>query len=303
MKNSWIPAIAVAFIAGLLTLLSLQLFGWVQVTGRANPPPLLSELTNEQKAGTRKPETESDWSTVADLQATVTRLQEDIYTAQVERDEIRSQFEILLESQAEQEIDERFLPGTTTSDDAITSDTTRDRRGRSANNNSQDQYAELVAAGVDPSVASEIKQAADQWALSRLNLIDNATRDGWRGTDRFADEIQLLRDQQVDIRTEIGDGAYDAYLFAAGRNNRIRIESIIDGSAAQLAGVEAGDIVLSYAESSVYTTRELQNATRDGVRSETIPIVIQRDGQTYDLLIPRGPLGVTLSGLRSATDQ
>ena len=111
--------------------------------------------------------------------------------------------------------------------------------------------------------------------------------------------LSKAQSEQLSARPdEIGDEAYDAYLFAAGENNRIQIESIIDGSAAQLAGIELGDVVVSYADATIYHTRELQNATRDGLRSESISVVVLRSGQHINLVIPRGPLGVTLRSVR-----
>jgi hypothetical protein len=40
--------------------------------------------------------------------------------------------------------------------------------------------------------------------------------------------------------TEIGEGAYDSYLFATARRNRLSVISVADGSVAQVNGVQKG---------------------------------------------------------------
>ncbi|MDB3936469.1 PDZ domain-containing protein, partial [Granulosicoccus sp.] len=58
------------------------------------------------------------------------------------------------------------------------------------------------------------------------------------------------------------------------------IASIIPGSEAELAGVQVGDIIFSYANSRVFTTGELQSATRAGNRGELITLQVDRQGQS-----------------------
>jgi hypothetical protein len=160
----------------------------------------------------------------------------------------------------------------------------------------EQRIAGLVAAGVDAQTISTITQKNDEYELARLDLIDRASREGWRRSEEFRDEINKLDDERVDIRSEIGESAYDTYLYESGRSNRVAVESIINGSAAQLAGVEVSDVVVSYDNQLIFTTRELQQATRTGNRGETIEITVRRVGSgEIPFSIIRGPLGVTLS--------
>ncbi len=160
----------------------------------------------------------------------------------------------------------------------------------------EQRLAGLVAAGVDEQTISRITQRNDEYELARLDLIDRASREGWRRSDEFREEISKLDDERLDVRSEIGESAYDIYLYESGRSNRVAIESIINGSAAQLAGVEVSDVVVSYDNQLIFTARELQQATRTGNRGETIEITVRRAGEgELPFSITRGPLGVTLS--------
>ena len=89
--------------------------------------------------------------------------------------------------------------------------------------------------------------------LERLELRDQAIREGWFRSERYFDELQALQGQNVKLRDEIGDQAYDSYLYQVGANNRVTVTSIIPGSAAELAGIQSGDVVEAYEAGTVGT--------------------------------------------------
>ncbi len=163
-----------------------------------------------------------------------------------------------------------------------------------AQRRSRSRTDRLVAAGMDITTAELIQTRQNEYELQRLNLFDLAEREGWRESDRFSEQLEALTEQRPDLRDELGDSGYDRYLFESGRNNRVRVDSVIGGSAADLAGLQIGDVVLDYADSRIFSTRELQNATRGGSRGETITISVERQGQPLLIQVPRGPLGVGL---------
>lgn len=286
----------------------LQMSGWIHIGRTQN-----DHQTDSPGAATVAADSQTSVAaftgepSLATMQAQIQTLQQELAFAASERDQLRQTVDAINTFQTNQ--DERFLPGAV-SDDAATSaasaDLPNNTTGRGGNRNgaaTQTQYDGLITAGVDPGTAVEIKQRSDQWALDRLDLIDTASREGWRDSDEFAEKMRELREQRVDIRSEIGDTAYDGYLYAAGESNRVQIQSIIDGSAAQVSGMTTGDIVLAYADALIYTSRELQNATRDGIRGELVSVSVLRSGRTLNLAIPRGPLGVTLSGISAIPQQ
>jgi S1-C subfamily serine protease len=149
-------------------------------------------------------------------------------------------------------------------------------------------------------VASEIVWLQGQNELERLELRDRALREGWLGTDRYRDELRAIGDERLSLRDELGEDVYDRYLFAAGENNRIRIEGVIAGSVAEEAGFSPGDTIETYDGKRVFTFAELRNATSEGERDELVSLEIRRaDGSVVEFLVPRGPLGVRLDLTRA----
>lgn len=168
----------------------------------------------------------------------------------------------------------------------------RGRRNRGINREA------LVDAGVDAIVIDTLQQRQDEQALARLNLLDRAAREGYSGTERLDNELDELRESSPNLQEELGDAAYDQYLFSAGNTNRIQVASIISGSIAALAGVELGDVIYQYGATRVFNTRGLVSAIREGVRDEPVLVSIIREGQPLVLDVIRAPLGVTLNGIR-----
>ncbi|MEE9334377.1 MAG: PDZ domain-containing protein [Granulosicoccaceae bacterium] len=161
-----------------------------------------------------------------------------------------------------------------------------------------ERKSSLQAAGIDDQTIASIAERSDQFELARLELIDRATRDGDRGYEEFHEELEELEESRVNIREEIGDEAYDEYLINAGRDNRVIINSVINGSAASIAGIQTGDVIYSYAGLRIFTTREIQQATREGNRGEFIDIeVLRNEGEQQFYSIERGPMGVTLGSV------
>ena len=144
--------------------------------------------------------------------------------------------------------------------------------------------------------STRIQSIRNQTQLQRLELRDLASRGGWINTDRFRDEIRSLNNGS-QLRETLGDDGYDQLLLAEGRSNRVQIESIIENSSADLAGLEVGDIVISYANERIFNFRGLRGATTGGVRDELVPIQLSRNDELIELVIARGPMGVTLAGI------
>ncbi len=158
----------------------------------------------------------------------------------------------------------------------------------------------LIRGGVDPALAEDIVRRKNSIELQRLALQDHATRDDYLNTQRYYDELTKINKQDVSLREELGNERYDEYLFNSKQNNRIRISSVMLGSAAEQAGIQKGDIILSYDNHRMFTWQELKDATAQGQLGEYVAISIYRNGEIYSFSVPRGPLGMQLGATRLA---
>ncbi|MCU0834608.1 MAG: PDZ domain-containing protein [Chromatiaceae bacterium] len=161
----------------------------------------------------------------------------------------------------------------------------------------------LVKAGLAEDQAAALVWREAQADLDRLELRDLAMREGWFGTDRYREELGRIETEVPRLRAEVGDEVYDRYLYAVGEQNRVRISSVIPGSAAEDAGLRAGDMIETYEGARVFGFNELRRATSGGERDELVPVQIRRaDGTRVQAWLPRGPLGVRLDMARADPD-
>jgi len=153
---------------------------------------------------------------------------------------------------------------------------------------------ELTAAQIPVATADAIRDLIAQNRLALLQLRDQAEREGWINTTRYAQALRKLLDPTHGIRAQFGDDIYDRYLYASGRANRVLATAVYPNSTASAAGIQPGDIILSYASKNIYSMKDLQQATVKGQAGESVLVVLERNGSTFSITLPRGPLGIEL---------
>lgn len=156
----------------------------------------------------------------------------------------------------------------------------------------------LLSAGLAAQTIDAMQQTLDKNRLAMLQLRDTAIREGWDETQEFSEKMNELRDPGLSIREEFGEQMYDQYLYASGRSNRVVIREVYSGSAADLAGLEAGDIITSYASSRIYSMSALRQATVEGNAGEVVLLEVMRNDLPVSTSVPRGPLGISMNSTR-----
>ena len=161
-----------------------------------------------------------------------------------------------------------------------------------------EQRDALLRAGVTPEVADDLVWRRSQLSLARLDLRDEAARDGWLGSARYREELRRINEEQVSIEDEIGVDAYDRYLYETGQSNRVAVDSVIPGSAGEESGLQSGDVIERYGDAQVLDFQDLRAATSAGARGELVPVAVRRGGEVLEVWLPRGPIGIGLDATR-----
>ncbi len=149
----------------------------------------------------------------------------------------------------------------------------------------------LLEHGVQPAEVDRLREAFDESELALLELENQARREGWFRKPRYRED---LRDMRQALRAELGDDRFDRLLYATGRQNRVVVADLLQGSAAQRGGLQTGDEILSYADQRVFRGMELKQATTEGTPGERVSLEVMRDGSRVRLWVPRGPLGIRM---------
>ncbi len=149
----------------------------------------------------------------------------------------------------------------------------------------------LLDAGIDAFEADTLRRFYEELELQRLTLRDQARREDWSDAE-LRTALQTLDNREEEMRERLGDAAYDAYLYAAGRPNRLVVTSVLASAQAGQAGIVSGDRIIRYANQRIYNWRDLREAMAGGSVSDTIAVEVARDGDTLQFYLARGPLGV-----------
>jgi len=153
--------------------------------------------------------------------------------------------------------------------------------------------ARLDASGMPERDVEDLRRLFEEVELERLYVQNQATRESW-DRRRLAEELTALGERTRSVRETYGDETYDWFLYAADRTNRVRVESVLGGSAADEAGLRAGDVILSYDGSRIFKPGSLVRGTLQGRLGDRVEVIVQRGGSTHTVNVPVGPLGIRL---------
>ena len=152
---------------------------------------------------------------------------------------------------------------------------------------------QLVAGGFTEQRARQILEIEDEVRMAALQAEYEAQRDG-----EALNPWELLQGSQNGLRERLGDAEYEQYLLAQGGRASITVGDVINSSPASRAGLRPGDQILSYDGQRVFSMDELRSKVFSGDPGEDVIVDIERNGQRMQLVLPRGPMGITGSGGR-----
>lgn len=146
----------------------------------------------------------------------------------------------------------------------------------------------LVEAGFDPGQA--------EWILQRESQLQMAALQARYEAERTGDPMDFFQSRNAAgdaLRTELGDAAYERYLAAGGRPTSISVSSVLDSSPAERAGLRPGDEITGYDGKRIFSMTDLTRQTMEGQPGEQVLVDIRRDGLSMQVVVPRGPIGIS----------
>jgi len=152
----------------------------------------------------------------------------------------------------------------------------------------------LSATGMNTDEADKLLRRISQQEYQRLELQNNIRRNQGAASNTYREQLRELNKNKISLRSELGDEAYDKYLFASQQSNRVKISSVMAGSPAESSGFESSDIILSYDGQKILNWADIRRVTLEGDIGSYTNVDILRNGERMSLMVPRGTLGVQL---------
>lgn len=173
--------------------------------------------------------------------------------------------------------------------DAAAEAETRQRREDYRERNSADgRIARLIEAGFQPGDAERIVRRESELQMAALQARYEAQRSG-----EPIDFMQSRSAATNQLRAELGDEQYERYLEANGRATSIAVSAVMESSPAQRAGLQPGDKIVRYDGARLFSMSDLSAQTMQGDAGVNVVVDIERDGIPMQVVLPRGPLGIS----------
>ncbi len=151
---------------------------------------------------------------------------------------------------------------------------------------SQGQLDRLIEAGFAPEQAAWIVQRESEIQMEMLQARYEAMR-GQESQRFFGSTFD------TELQAELGEAGYERYLTANGRPTTIGIGNVIANSPAQEAGLQPGDQIVRYDGERVFSMMDMAGRIMQNEAEGNVVVDIERNGIPMQLVVPRGPLGVS----------
>lgn len=109
-----------------------------------------------------------------------------------------------------------------------------------------------------------------------------------------ADAEQSPENLRNEIVSQLGEGAYDGYLYATGQSNRLIVSSTTNSE----TGIESGDRLHSLDGQRIYSTNDLKAGIASDQAADWLSLTVERNGEPVMLYIPRDNIGFRVERLR-----
>ena len=245
---------------------------------------------------------QNDGQSVSELQARIDQLEELINQEQAER--LKLQQQIIQTAtpnfdQKSQSVDEQSQAGPEENEStepeladaqAVSDSQQFDQvfgQQRRAQNQTAARKRRLVRAGFAEAEANWLLKNESDVQLQTLYSDHEAQRAASQNNE---DPPRVSAADQ--LRANIGDEFYERYLEANNRPTSVSVASILGSSPGEIAGLQAGDKIKSYAGERVFNVRDLNRLTVQGTAGESTLLEVERNGEPLQLTIPRGPVGI-----------
>ena len=152
----------------------------------------------------------------------------------------------------------------------------------------------LADAGITPEAMADIRLRYDELAAAEKEVRDEAVREGWLDSPRFAAEMDALAADRLALRDEIGDEAYDLVLFATGQTNRVLVKNVEQPLSGGADSLQVGDVIVAYDGVRIFSPAGLLTEMAAGTPGRVVRVDVLRQGKPIQLDVPDGliPVGI-----------
>ena len=172
----------------------------------------------------------------------------------------------------------------------------------SPESDSSSSVASRATRGSSSTSARPRAEARERWAQKRSRDVqddEEASPEGEgaepeqlrrAGALARVDALRVAGAADAQILDEIGPAAYDELLYEQGRDNRSKVQFVAERSNAGQAGIQTGDVILSYGGEPVFAPRSLRETNRLFAPGGEIVVEVDRGGEILEFTVVTDPI-------------
>jgi PDZ domain len=149
----------------------------------------------------------------------------------------------------------------------------------------------LAGVGLDATKMADLERRYRALAAAEVQLRHNAEQEGSLDSTSLAEKLDLIATARLSIRQEIGDEAYDLFLFAIGEPNRVFVTDVEQHSPGEIAGLQAGDVVVRYDGARLFSTDDLLAEIDAATPGKVVRLDVLRQGNPIQIEVADGSPG------------
>jgi hypothetical protein len=159
------------------------------------------------------------------------------------------------------------------------------------------QSIALDALNVPPSlqnalIAEHLLGLDDGTATQLFALESEREKQAFKRMQGFVDSTENPDNTTAAIAELLSPEQFEQYQTQLGKTTAVKVPSVVPQSQAEREGLKAGDMIIRYNDTRVFSAEGLKFAIKNTPPDAVIEIVFVRDGQQFSAYVSSGPIGI-----------
>lgn len=159
------------------------------------------------------------------------------------------------------------------------------------------QSIALDALNVPPSlqntlIAAHLLGLDDGTATQLLALESEREKQAFKRMQGFVDSAENPDSTTEAIAELLSPEQFEQYQTQLGRTTAVKVPSVVPQSQAEREGLKAGDMIIRYNDTRVFSAEGLKFAIKNSPPGEVVEVIFVRDGQQFSAYVSSGPIGI-----------
>lgn len=141
-------------------------------------------------------------------------------------------------------------------------------------------------------IAAHLLGLDDGTATQLLALESEREKQAFKRMQGFVDSTENPDNTTAAIAELLSPEQFEQYQTQLGKTTAVKVPSVVPQSQAEREGLKAGDMIIRYNDTRVFSAEGLKFAIKNSPPGEVVEVIFVRDGQQFSAYVSSGPIGI-----------